>query len=133
MSHSSANATYPNAQIKATFPSPGVLLLTLARPPVNAFNNSLWFELGASFDVASVDPEVRAVVLNSDLEKVFTAGLDLGCVPSPRRRSSLVADAAGYVQGESVGEHAGYGRRSNGPHPPTGAFLPSFPGSPPPT
>ncbi len=88
MSPSTSASTYPNAQVKATFPSTGVLLLTLARPPVNAVNNSLWFELGKSFDVASVDVEVRVVVLNSELEKVCTAGLDLGWVSRAVARAS---------------------------------------------
>lgn len=81
-------ATYPTQHVSASFPSPYVLLLSMHRAPVNAFNTALWFELGAHFDVASVDPDVRVVVLSSGLVKMFTAGLDLTCVLSGMRGGS---------------------------------------------
>lgn len=73
MSPSSSSPSH----IHSSFPLPGVLQLTLNRSPVNAFNDSLWFELGHLCDKASQDVEVRCVVLCSGLEKVWTAGLDL--------------------------------------------------------
>ncbi|GAA5921096.1 hypothetical protein JCM1841_002413 [Sporobolomyces salmonicolor] len=70
-------AAYNSKLIQATFPSPNVLLLSLNRPPVNAFNYALWAELPEHFNRASVDPDVRCVVIASALDKGFTAGLDL--------------------------------------------------------
>lgn len=97
-------STYPTEHVAASFPSPYVLLLSMQRAPVNAFNNALWFELAAHFDVASVDPEARVVVLASGLVKMFTAGLDLTCVPLLPVEEGR-ADA--YEQGERYRAHAG--------------------------
>ncbi|KAL7416759.1 ClpP/crotonase [Mrakia frigida] len=63
--------------IASSRPSPHVLLLSLARPPVNAFSEAFWRELGDTFKAAGRDDDVRVVVLASDVEKGFTAGLDL--------------------------------------------------------
>ncbi|BGO92429.1 hypothetical protein NBRC10512_007511 [Rhodotorula toruloides] len=70
-------SNYASKLIKCTFPSQGVLQVTLARPPVNAYNSELSAELQRHFERASGDPDVRCVVLRSDLDKGFTAGLDL--------------------------------------------------------
>lgn len=55
----------------------GVALVHLNRAPVNAFNEVFWRELGETFVRLSRSPSVRCVVLASQLDKVFTAGLDL--------------------------------------------------------
>ncbi|KAG9050985.1 hypothetical protein FS837_000650 [Tulasnella sp. UAMH 9824] len=55
----------------------GVVLVQLARPPVNAFHQAMWEELGAIFDRLSGDGGVRAIVLSSNNPKIWTAGLDL--------------------------------------------------------
>lgn len=70
-------STYPTKFIHATFPSESVLLLTMNRNPVNAFNTALWLELGQMAAIASLDNNVRVIVLASGLERLFTAGLDL--------------------------------------------------------
>ncbi|KAG8708055.1 hypothetical protein FRC08_000133 [Ceratobasidium sp. 394] len=68
-----------NKFVKVTTPleDQSVLLVELDRAPVNAFNQPFWEELGATFDKISRDGSVRAVVLASSLDKIFTAGLDL--------------------------------------------------------
>lgn len=63
--------------IVASTPSAGVLLLSLARAPVNAVNDAMWHAIKTVFDSASTDPDVRCVVLASAFPRVFTAGLDL--------------------------------------------------------
>lgn len=73
-------STYDAPLIKASFPSDGVLVLALARPPVNAFSTSLFHQLEDSFRTASSDSDVRCIVLTSEVDKGFTAGLDLQCV-----------------------------------------------------
>ncbi|KAG9018744.1 hypothetical protein FRB90_010050 [Tulasnella sp. 427] len=88
----SSNNTYikvsnvPDAQ--------GVVLVQLARPPVNAFNQQMWEELGATFDRLSGDGNVKAIILASSSPKIWTAGLDLtdtqalnGFGEDPARRS----------------------------------------------
>jgi enoyl-CoA hydratase/carnithine racemase len=74
--------TYSSAQlIRCEFPAEHVLLLAMNRPPVNAYSDQLARELQLHLETASSDPDVRVVVLSSDVEKGFTAGLDLfACV-----------------------------------------------------
>ncbi|GAA5968351.1 hypothetical protein JCM3765_002912 [Sporobolomyces pararoseus] len=68
---------YNSPGLSCTFPSDGVLLIELNRAPVNAFNTQLWLSVASAFDYASQDPDVRAIVFGSKLQKGFTAGLDL--------------------------------------------------------
>lgn len=69
--------SYPAKLVSATFPSDGVLLLNINRPPLNCLNTALWLEIGQACTIAGRDPEVRCIVLASEVEKLFTAGLDL--------------------------------------------------------
>ncbi|KAL7423269.1 hypothetical protein Q5752_002569 [Cryptotrichosporon argae] len=62
---------------RLTSPAPGVALLEFNRPAVNAFNDEMWQELRALVEHVSADPDVRALVVASALDTVFTAGLDL--------------------------------------------------------
>ncbi|KAF8841431.1 ClpP/crotonase [Paxillus ammoniavirescens] len=64
--------------IKVSQPFPFVLHVELARGPVNAFTTEFWTEYGAVFDRVSEGEygDVRAVVLSSVLEKIFSAGID---------------------------------------------------------
>lgn len=55
----------------------GIVLVQIARPPVNAFHQPMWEELGATFDRLSRDGQVKAIVLASNNPKIWTAGLDL--------------------------------------------------------
>lgn len=63
--------------IAVSAPAPGVLLLTVDRPPVNAFDAQLYDDATAAFAAAAVDPEVRAVVLTGAGDRAFSAGTDL--------------------------------------------------------
>ncbi|GAA6044177.1 hypothetical protein JCM8097_007222 [Rhodosporidiobolus ruineniae] len=87
----------PSTWITASRPSPGVLLLLLTRPKVNAFNTDLFLLLRDAFQAASDDPEVRCVVLGSGNEKVWTAGLDLSD-PTLHRKSTDPARTALLVR-----------------------------------
>ena len=51
--------------------------ITLARPPVNAINHQLIDEILAAYAQARADTDARAVILKSDCEKAFSAGMDL--------------------------------------------------------
>jgi len=53
-----------------------VAIVTFARPPHNYADLALIEAIGAAFDAADADPEVRAIVLRSD-GRIFCAGADL--------------------------------------------------------
>ena len=51
--------------------------ITLNRPPANSYEIGFMRELDAAIEGAIADPEVRAVVVRSALEKFFSAGADI--------------------------------------------------------
>ena len=51
--------------------------IIINRPPINAFNIRLLDEILSSLELAKNDGTVRAVLIKSNLEKIFCAGLDL--------------------------------------------------------
>lgn len=57
-----------------------IVSITLARPPLNAFSIAFLDEIIAALRRASADADVRAVVLSSDIPKMFCAGLDLDII-----------------------------------------------------
>jgi len=68
---------YSGRLIKTSYPSEGVILVSLSKPPVNSFDEPLWQELGDIIDKISRDGEIRAIVLSSSLPGRFSVGLDL--------------------------------------------------------
>ncbi|KAI0791879.1 ClpP/crotonase-like domain-containing protein [Abortiporus biennis] len=66
--------------IKVTSPEPHVLLVELARAPVNAFHKPFWFEYRRVFEDISREPDVRVVVLASAFPKLFSAGIDFAAL-----------------------------------------------------
>ncbi|MGL6233784.1 MAG: enoyl-CoA hydratase/isomerase family protein [Segniliparus sp.] len=67
-------AEFVTAQKQAEHP--GVAVIRLDRPPMNALNAALLREISAAVDEVSADDEVRAVVVYGG-EKVFAAGADI--------------------------------------------------------
>lgn len=59
----------------------GIVVVTFARPPVNAMDAGLLEELAALFDRLAGDPGVRAGVITGE-GRVFSAGLDLKLLPT---------------------------------------------------
>jgi enoyl-CoA hydratase len=57
-----------------------IAVITLARPPLNAFSIGFLDEILAALRRAAADPSVRVVVLASGIEKMFCAGLDLDII-----------------------------------------------------
>ena len=57
-----------------------IATITLARPPLNAFSIAFLDEIIAALRRAGADPDVRAVVLASEIPKMFCAGLDLDII-----------------------------------------------------
>ena len=56
--------------------------IALERPPVNALTEPMLDEILAALAKAASDDQVRAVILGSNLERCYCAGLDLGIVGS---------------------------------------------------
>lgn len=50
--------------------------IALAHPPVNAFDSSGWLELASTIEEAGRNPEVRCVMIHSEV-KGFCAGVDI--------------------------------------------------------
>ena len=57
-----------------------IATVTLARPPLNAFSIAFLNEIIAALRRAGADPDVRAVVLTSEIPGMFCAGLDLDII-----------------------------------------------------
>jgi len=56
--------------------SEGIAFMTLARPPVNAFNRSMYDQVRRTFQVLGDDPEVKVILLTGQ-GRVFCGGNDL--------------------------------------------------------
>ncbi len=55
----------------------GLAVVAMVNPPVNALGSRLGLELSVAFEAIAANPEVRAVVVASDLDGFFMAGADL--------------------------------------------------------
>ncbi|KAI0809004.1 ClpP/crotonase-like domain-containing protein [Irpex lacteus] len=62
--------------IQVSSPALNVLLVELAKKPLNTFSTDFWEEFGLVFDKISLEPDVRAVILASALPKLFSAGIE---------------------------------------------------------
>jgi len=63
--------------IKVSSPAAHVLIVELARKPVNAFNEKLWLEYSNIFErIPEETEDTRVVIVTSASPKVFTAGID---------------------------------------------------------
>lgn len=71
----------------------GVLWLVLDRPKVNALNATLERALIAALTAAAMDDAVRAVVLSSANDRIFSAGADLKEAIEPALRAQLLLEA----------------------------------------
>ncbi|AXT84331.1 enoyl-CoA hydratase family protein [Aeromicrobium sp. A1-2] len=54
----------------------GILVVTMAHPPVNALPVQGWFDIAAALDVAAANPAIKVVVLRAE-GKGFNAGVDI--------------------------------------------------------
>jgi enoyl-CoA hydratase/carnithine racemase len=64
-------------------------VLTLNRPPANSYNMEFVRRLSAAVDQIASDPEVRAVVVRSALEKFFCAGADVKFFSEGTQQSNM--------------------------------------------
>jgi enoyl-CoA hydratase len=58
-------------------PEPGVVLITLNRPPMNAVTIGMLDEIRDAMAEVAADPDVRAVIFTGQGDKAFSAGADL--------------------------------------------------------
>ncbi|MEV6929188.1 enoyl-CoA hydratase-related protein [Dactylosporangium sp. NPDC051485] len=58
-------------------PRPGVAVVSLARPPVNALSSQLYRDLTGQLAQVGADPDVHAVVVGSTIPNIFCAGADI--------------------------------------------------------
>ncbi|HEV7865210.1 MAG TPA: enoyl-CoA hydratase/isomerase family protein, partial [Acidimicrobiia bacterium] len=58
-------------------PEPGVVLITLNRPPMNPDTIAMLDEIRAAMAEVAGDPEIRAVIFTGQGDKAFSAGADM--------------------------------------------------------
>ena len=92
-------AQFSTEWLHVSEPFPAVFHVELARKPVNAFSTDYWRSYGKLFDNLSEAHasglDIRAVVVSSELPKLFTAGLDL-------TTAAAVGDAVSPSQQDSA-------------------------------
>ncbi len=64
-------------------------VLVLNRPPANSYNMEFVRQLSAAVDQTGSDPEIRAVVVKSALEKFFCAGADVKFFSEGTQQSNM--------------------------------------------
>src|SRR5207237_8328854 len=58
-------------------PEPGVVLITLNRPPMNPVTIAMLDEIRAAMAEVAADPKTRAVIFTGAGDKAFSAGADM--------------------------------------------------------
>ncbi len=71
----------------------GIGIITLNRPPVNAYNDQFMRDLGAAVEAARANEEVQVVIVRSALDNFFSAGADVEFFrkSSPNDKATLIA------------------------------------------
>ena len=69
----------------------GVVLITLKRPPANAFTPEGLADLERAVKAANDDARVRAIVITGDGPKFFSAGADLNTFADGNKEVARVA------------------------------------------
>jgi enoyl-CoA hydratase len=63
--------------VTVTQPHEAIVSVALSRPPVNALTTAAYLEVRDTFQALAARPDVKVVLLESQLERVFCAGADL--------------------------------------------------------
>jgi len=58
-------------------PEPGIVLITLNRPPMNPVTIAMLDEIREAMAVVAADPKIRAVIFTGQGDKAFSAGADM--------------------------------------------------------
>jgi enoyl-CoA hydratase/carnithine racemase len=78
-------------------------VLTLNRPPANSYDMEFVRQLSAAIDQAGNDPDIRAVVVKSALEKFFCAGADVKFFSEGTQQSNMEMIRAEHDALERIG------------------------------
>jgi len=70
-------------------PEPGITVVTVDAPPVNALSVRGWFDLAAAVTSAGADPETHVVVLRAE-GRGFNAGVDIKEIQRDKGYSALI-------------------------------------------
>lgn len=83
--------------IAATTPEPGIRVLTMSYPPVNALPTAGWFEIARLMREAGDNPEVRVVILQAE-GRGFNAGVDIKEMQQSTGFDALIAANRGCFE-----------------------------------
>jgi len=83
--------------VSTSNPEPGIALVTVDYPPVNALPVQGWYDLAAALRAAGADPGVRCVVLASQ-GRGFNAGVDIKEMQRTEGHSSLIGANRGCYE-----------------------------------
>jgi enoyl-CoA hydratase len=83
--------------VSTSNPEPGIALVTVDYPPVNALPVRGWYDLAAALRAAGADPGVRCVVLASQ-GRGFNAGVDIKEMQRTEGHSSLIGANRGCYE-----------------------------------
>jgi enoyl-CoA hydratase/carnithine racemase len=78
-------------------------VLTLNRPPANSYDLGFVREFSAAIDQVAGDPDIRAVIVKSALEKFFSAGADVKFFSSGTHESNMEMIRAEHESLEKIG------------------------------
>jgi enoyl-CoA hydratase len=71
------SVTASGTAVRVADAGPGIVTVTLNRPPVNALSTDAYQQVRDAFTELSGRDETKVVVLRSELDRVFCAGADL--------------------------------------------------------
>ncbi|MEU6773162.1 enoyl-CoA hydratase family protein [Streptomyces sp. NPDC046759] len=83
--------------VSTSVPEPGVVVVTVDFPPVNALPVHGWHELAASVRAAGADPKVRCVVLAAE-GRGFSAGVDIKELQGTAGQAALIGANRGCYE-----------------------------------
>ncbi|WP_405720157.1 enoyl-CoA hydratase family protein [Streptomyces sp. NBC_01537] len=83
--------------VSTSNPEPGIALVTVDYPPVNALPVQGWYDLAAALRAAGADPGVRCVVLASK-GRGFNAGVDIKEMQRTEGHASLIGANRGCFE-----------------------------------
>jgi enoyl-CoA hydratase len=79
-----------------TAPVPGIARLTIRRPPVNALDADAYDGLTGMLEMLGSTPDLRALVLTGDGDRVFSAGSDLAAFGDAEAYDRIAAAGRGF-------------------------------------
>src|SRR5207248_1007599 len=78
-------------------PEPGIVLITLNRPPMNPVTIAMLDEIRAAMTEVAADPKIRAVIFTGTGDKAFSAGADMAQFEEEFAKAAEEAERYGMV------------------------------------